>query len=73
MGVVLRNTLQPDEINLSICPFQNGEFDVIIETKEYEMTLSGTRKFDADELEFLDGVAPSCVYTRYRKVTKETP
>ena len=58
---------------ISVCTFKNGTFDVILQDRETgeEVTLSGERQFDEKEFQFLDRVAPACVFTKYIRETPE--
>lgn len=56
-------------IELSLCRYVNGEFDLFIVDKEtrQEVAISGTRKFTEAEVEMLDRLMPGCVFTSYRQ------
>lgn len=59
-----------NKIKLSVCTFENGDFDVIIidaETHE-EVTLSGNQKLNEDDSEIVNKLAPACVYTTYKEI-----
>lgn len=60
-------------LHISICPFQNGEFDVIFRDRAtgQELTFSGTRKLTDEQLDFANRIAPSCVWTEYQRITPE--
>lgn len=60
------------EITISICPFKNGEFDVMFKDDDgNEIVFSGTKKLNAEELEFANNIAPACVWTKYQRITPE--
>lgn len=55
-------------LKISVCPFQSGEFDVILidaDTGE-QVTLSGNQKLSDEELAIVTKLAPSCVWTTYQ-------
>ena len=55
-------------IELSICTYENGEFDVMLRdtaTGE-EVTLSGVKHLSPEEFELTLRIAPACVWTSYR-------
>lgn len=60
-------------IELSICTYGSGDFEVMIVDKATgkELTLSGNRKLSADEFEFVASIAPACVWTEYQRITPE--
>lgn len=60
-------------VSISVCTYQNGDFDVIIEDPDTgrEVTLSGIQKMDDHDLLLLNDVAPACVMTTYER-TKDT-
>jgi hypothetical protein len=60
-------------IELSICTYQSGDFDVMIVDKATgkELTLSGNHKLSADEFDFVGRIAPACVWTEYERITPE--
>ena len=43
---------------------------ILIQDKEtgQEITLEGNRKLDNEEFEFVNKIAPACVYTEYEEV-----
>lgn len=57
------------KITLSVCAFQNGGFDVIIQdpTTGEEVTLSGEQKLDDQQFAMIDRLAPACVFTTYER------
>ena len=57
------------EISISICPFEGGDVDVIIKDRKSgeEICFTSTRKLSDAEFEFVNRVAPSCVFTPYRQ------
>ena len=61
-----------DRLSLSVCTYAGGAFDVIIRDPDTleELTFSGERALLDDEFEFINRVAPACVFTRY---VRETP
>ena len=58
-------------LEISICTFQGGAFDVMFRDKATgkEITFSGDRKVGDDELAFFNSIAPACVWTEYRRYT----
>jgi hypothetical protein len=56
---------------MAICTFQSGDFDVMIKDKETgrEIFLSGNQKITKDQLDFINDVAPACVWTDYTRTT----
>lgn len=57
---------QEKPIDMSICTFNDGLFQVIIKDDSgYEVTLEGTQKLDSDTFNFVNEIAPACVFTRY--------
>ena len=53
-------------MKISVCPFQNGAFDVIIKDENgREVTLSGHQKLSAEEFDLVNELAPACVFTPY--------
>ena len=54
-------------MTISVCPFQDGTFDVIIQDPDTfeEVTLSGQQKLSDEEMELLTRLAPSCIWTTY--------
>ena len=59
-----------NDMLISVCPFNNGEFDVILIDRETgdEVTLSGHQKLSEEEFAIVNKLAPSCVFTRYKQV-----
>jgi len=59
------------KLTMSICTYNNDNFDVIFEDKEtgQHLTLSGNQKLDEDEFQFANQIAPACVYTDYQRIT----
>ena len=60
-------------IEISICPFNNGTFDVMFRDKATgkELVFSGTRKLTDEELGFVAEIAPPCVWTEYERITPD--
>ncbi|KKM01144.1 hypothetical protein LCGC14_1797350 [marine sediment metagenome] len=57
-----------NEILISIVTYNNSKFDVIFRDNEgNEVTLSGEQEVSEEELEFINNIAPACVWTRYRR------
>ena len=57
-----------NEILISIVTYNNSKFDVIFRDNEgNEVTLSGEQEVSEKELEFINNIAPACVWTRYRR------
>ncbi len=53
-------------LKISVCLFQNGEFDVMFKGENGEaVTLSGSQNLNVDDIDFLCKVAPACVFTEY--------
>jgi len=59
-------------IKMSICTYQDGLFQVMIvdEATGKEIHLEGHRELTRDEFEFVNDIAPACVWTTYTQ-TKE--
>jgi hypothetical protein len=60
-------------LTISVCTYQNGQFDVILRDKAAgkEITFSGERKVSSEDHEFLNRIAPACVWTDYQRITPE--
>jgi hypothetical protein len=61
------------DINISICTYNNGTFDVMFvnrETKE-ELCFSGKKKLTEEEFDLANKIAPACVWTRYKQATPD--
>lgn len=58
-------------LGISICTFQNGAFDVMLSVDGREIVFSGEKKISADELDFINRIAPTCVWTKYQRITPE--
>lgn len=61
------------EIEISICTFQGGSFDVMFKdpATNHEYTFSGEipgGKMLDDDFAFVDSIAPACVWTKYKRV-----
>ena len=58
-------------IELSVCTYASGDFDVMIVDKASgkELTFSGNCKLSADEFELVGKIAPACVWTEYERIT----
>ena len=53
-------------ILISIVTYKNNKFDVIFKDDEgHEVTFSGEQKVSEEEFEFINDIAPACVWTRY--------
>ena len=64
----LRGDGRMNEILISIVTYNNSKFDVIFRDNEgNEVTLSGEQEVSEEELEFINNIAPACVWTRYRR------
>lgn len=59
------------QIKMSICLYQNGEFDVFIEDADNKLCLTGKHKLTKDDMAFANRIAPACVMTTYERVTPE--
>lgn len=59
-------------MNISVCTYQNSDFDVIMIDKDTgeEVTLSGTQKLSDEEFALLNKLAPACVFTTYERDDK---
>jgi hypothetical protein len=55
------------KIQISMMAYKHGYYEFILKDPESdeEIILSGDRKFNKDELKFLNHVAPCCVMTQY--------
>lgn len=60
-------------LSISVCTFKNSEFDVILRDPDtgLEVTLSGIQKLSDSDFEFINEIAPACVFTKYKRVTPE--
>ncbi len=61
------------EIAISICTFNDGTFDVMIQDPETsrEITLSGAQEINQEDHSFILEIAPACVWTKYSRITPE--
>ena len=59
-------------ILISIVTYNNGEFDVMIEDDESHksITLSGEQRVTDEEFEFINEIAPACVWTKWSREIK---
>jgi hypothetical protein len=57
-----------ETIYMSICTFNDGLFQVIIRKDNYEVTLEGTQVLGPNDFEFVNGIAPACVFTEYQRI-----
>lgn len=57
------------EIRMSICTYQGGTFDVMIQdaASGRGLCLSGSRVVTEDELDLINEIAPACVWTTYKR------
>lgn len=61
---------EPSQIDLSFCPFNNGSMDIIVINKDTgeEVTIEiDKHNLSEKQLNFLDKVAPACVWTTYER------
>ena len=58
------------EIDLSFCVFNDGRLDVIVRdtSNGREFIFTGNQDISSEDFEFINEVAPSCVYTQYKRV-----
>ena len=63
------DTAKPSELLISIVTYQNDEFDIIFKDKctSEEISFAGKREIDDAELEFINKIAPACVWTPYTR------
>ena len=56
-------------IQMSICTFQDGVFQIIIQDKDTfeEITFDGQKELTDEQFEFVNRIAPACVYTPYKE------
>lgn len=61
------------DLDISICTYQGGTFDVVFINREtgQELTFSGTQELDEEQFDFANKIAPACVWTKYRRITPE--
>lgn len=53
-------------ILISILTYKDSKFEVIFRDDEgHEITFSGEQKVSEEEFEFINNIAPACVWTRY--------
>lgn len=60
-------------LTMSICTFNNGTFDVIFRDKATgeEVTFSGKQEVKGKQFDFINRIAPACVWTDYQRITPE--
>lgn len=60
-------------IELSICTYEGGGFDVMIVDKASgrELCFSGKQTLSNDDFSLAHDIAPACVWTEYERVTPE--
>ena len=63
----------PKHLLISIVTYNDGAFDVIFQDPDTyeEITLSGQQRVTGEEFEFINRIAPACVFTRYARITPE--
>ena len=63
----------PKHLLISICTYNNGAFDVIFQDPDTyeEITLSGQQSVKGEQFDFINRIAPACVFTRYARITPE--
>lgn len=61
------------KLDISIVTYNDGKFDVIFCDSDSgeEITFSGEQKIGSDDFDFINRIAPACVFTKYRRVTPE--
>lgn len=53
------------KMTMSICTFNNGDFDVMFRLGDREVTFSGNQELSDDELDLSLEIAPACVWTDF--------
>ena len=56
------------KISMSICTYQNGDFEIMFEKDGKEIVFEGNQKLSEEEFEIADSIAPACVWTQYKRV-----
>jgi len=57
-----------NEFKMSVCIYQNGEFDIFIrDMEDKEVCFQGTSKLSEEEFRMIDKIAPACVWTTYKR------
>lgn len=58
-------------LTMSICTYNDGKFDVIFRDKKTgrEFTFSGEQKVNGKDFDFINQIAPACVWTDYQRIT----
>lgn len=56
---------------ISVCTYQDGKFEVLLRDAEtnQEVTLSGVQKLGAEDFDFVNRIAPACLWTEYKSIT----
>lgn len=55
------------EIEISICTYNDGKFDVMFQDKTgRQVSFSGDQKLSDDQFDFANEIAPGCVWTKYK-------
>lgn len=56
-------------IDISICSFNDGKFQIFIKDPKThrELVFEGKQELNESELELAQEIAPACVYTRYKR------
>jgi hypothetical protein len=65
--LALIGRLETPALKLSVCTYQNDNFDVMIIDGQSgeEIILSGTQQVSPEDFEILSRLAPACVWTSY--------
>jgi hypothetical protein len=59
------------EILISVVTYNDGKFEVILKDDEgREVSFLGEQKLSEEDFEFVNEIAPACVWTRYRRLTR---
>ena len=56
---------KPD-IQLSICTYNSGAFQVMVKHGDYDITFEGERKLSEEEFVVVNMLAPACLFTPYK-------
>lgn len=67
---------KPESFKISVILYKNGEFVIILKNEEeiVEVELNGKKPlstYTEKEIEFLNRIAPPCVWTSYEEVIEE--
>lgn len=56
---------------ISICTYNNGAFDVMFRDRDTgrEITFAGEQLVKGEDFDFINEIAPACVWTNYDRTT----